>query len=207
MQIVIKKDAHKIYNRSFKPWQVPNMEWLNILSKVAGKTLEVETEYLFKNQYNTAPIPGVNENGLRIMSESVEKVINDIRPGLMRCNYCGKQAKISDVCPHCKETKYLEFLAIEDIKKYGRTTVNKPRTETAQPEKTEIKQLKVKNDFYWVKTFSAVYNDKTLVKTGAPVVYHAKNKTYYVKSDYFNTPFEQNDAKIHGCIVDKDNII
>ena len=85
MKIKIRKDAKAIYissaNSSLVDWR-----WADILEKIAGKTIEVETEYLFKDQFNTVPIPGVAEKGLRIMQNLVEEVIDDVRPGKTKCN-------------------------------------------------------------------------------------------------------------------------
>ena len=44
-----------------------NEKWYEILKKIDGKTLEVETKYLFKDQFNTVPITDVSEQGSRIM--------------------------------------------------------------------------------------------------------------------------------------------
>ena len=108
MQIRIKSDAHGIYarkNRGMKD------EWYDKLKAVAGKTLEVETAYLFKDQFNTAPVEGVSEIGLRIMATSVEEVIDDEREYMLRCTYCGQVSEVSAVhsarCPHCRQGSYL----------------------------------------------------------------------------------------------------
>lgn len=57
-----------------------NPEWENMLKAVEGKWLDVETDWLFKNQFNTAPIPGVSELGMRVMAEDVEEIEGDVRP-------------------------------------------------------------------------------------------------------------------------------
>lgn len=110
MKIRIREDASRIYARRFKDRMIPNHEWLDKLQQIEGKVLEVETKYLFKDQYNTAPIPGVSDNGLRVMEESVTEVIDDERPGKVRCNWCGKIGTNNGVlfCEHCKKSGYLE---------------------------------------------------------------------------------------------------
>ena len=55
-----------------------NPEFSAMLEKVQGKWLEVETDYLFEDQFNTAPIPGVSELGLRVMAEDVAEIENDV---------------------------------------------------------------------------------------------------------------------------------
>lgn len=108
MKIKLYDDAVRRYSSRFTGTMIPNTQWLDILSKVQGMTLEVETRYLFKDQYNTVPIPGVSEIGLRVMDESVEYVIDDERPGMAHCWWCGKTSNAGDTCDHCGETGYLE---------------------------------------------------------------------------------------------------
>lgn len=72
MLIHIKPNASQLYMRKFTEQQIPNRKWFETLKSVDGKVLEVETKFLFKDQFNTT-------NGLRIMEESVSKIINDVR--------------------------------------------------------------------------------------------------------------------------------
>lgn len=78
------------------------------LQKAAGQWLTVETEYLFKDQFNTAPDPNLGIPGLRVMIRNVEDIRGDVRDHRMRCNYCGKCPMILDACPHCGRADYLE---------------------------------------------------------------------------------------------------
>jgi hypothetical protein len=68
-------------------------------------TLEVDTEYLFSDQYNTVPIPGISENGLRLMDEDITEVIDDARTGKGKCNWCG--STVDDLENPCHDKKYL----------------------------------------------------------------------------------------------------
>lgn len=96
MQIVIKKDAASIYVRSCYRGARPDCpmlhrpEFAEMLEKIQGQTLEVETKYLFRDQFNTAPIPGVSDLGLRVMAGWVDKVIDDVRPGKIKSQWDGK---------------------------------------------------------------------------------------------------------------------
>jgi len=107
MKIRIKKDAEQIYVNSVFPSAV-NWEWAELMAKVAGMTLEVKTEHLFKDQYSTVPIPGISEKGLRIMQNVVEEVIDDERPGKARCRWCGRTGPAQGVCMTCGKKDYLE---------------------------------------------------------------------------------------------------
>lgn len=109
MRIRIRDDAKSAYigymvHSCHMPY---SDEWARTLEKVQGMTIEVETEHLFVDQFNTVPIPGVSELGLRLMNNSVAEVIDDIRPSKMKCGWCGKCADIGDVCPKCGKSKYL----------------------------------------------------------------------------------------------------
>lgn len=110
MKIKVRKDAARIYARQYQEAYVPPnfREWMDKLRAIQGKTLEVETEYLFKDQYNTAPVPGVSERGLRLAEEYVEEVIDDVRPGKARCNWCGKTTEAKKPCRNCGKVEYLE---------------------------------------------------------------------------------------------------
>jgi len=109
MKIKIKKDASTIYVRRFKLQMVPNQKWVKMLEQIEGMTIEVETDCLFKDQFNTVPIPNVSESGMRIEQGLVEEVIDDIRPGKMKCNMCGHISDKASLCERCDaSSKYLE---------------------------------------------------------------------------------------------------
>lgn len=73
------------------------------LQQVEGQWLEIDIEYLFPTQYNTKPIPGIAESGLRIYAADVEEIDNDERKGRSRCGYCGLWATTGEVCPGCNK--------------------------------------------------------------------------------------------------------
>ena len=134
MKIKIRDNAHLLYiashNSRHASWV--NWEWSDTLQALEGEILDVETDYLFKDQFNTGPvdfdpiahkIPEYKHQsirdaiergcatGFRIMAQSVEYVIDDIsRDSKMRCGYCGECNDKADVCPKCGESKYIENL-------------------------------------------------------------------------------------------------
>ena len=85
MKILIKKNAY-IYANSDK-----SREWLK---ENEGKWVEVETDHLFTNQYNTS--------NMRVLDSQVEAVSDDARIGKGKCKYCGSVLNEGEVC-----TKYL----------------------------------------------------------------------------------------------------
>src|SRR5512139_3137075 len=84
MQVKVRKDARLAYIHGVPRFGTVNWHWADLLKAVEGRIIEVETDYLFRDQFNTVPIPGVSESGLRLMNESIEAVIDDIRPYKMR---------------------------------------------------------------------------------------------------------------------------
>jgi hypothetical protein len=86
--------------------------WLKILEAIGGLTLEVETEHLFGDQYNTKVpehLKGDLENGVRVMDDMIVEVIDDVRPDAGQCDYCGltvlnakPDGLIGKECPKCR---------------------------------------------------------------------------------------------------------
>ena len=91
-------DNTKMYIR-IKPnsyaWQ--NTEMNNWLKNNWGKLVEVETDHLFDNQYNTEKY--------RILDANVCEVLNDARTGKGKCNYCGNMLTRGEVCRKHSECK------------------------------------------------------------------------------------------------------
>jgi hypothetical protein len=114
MRIKLYKDAAAQYVRrcykhaSPQAYGLHNEEFYNMLKKVQDTWLEVEIDYLFSDQFNTAPIPGVSESGMRIMAESVEEIEGDIRPGRYIDRWTNKNyAEIPAECLTEERRKYL----------------------------------------------------------------------------------------------------
>jgi len=101
-------------------------DWCKMLDSISGQTIELETKHLFKNQWNTASISGVSEQGLRVFDWARDIVDNrsmmvghyleqtdemrEVRRNTLKCGYCGKQeaaAKGYVFCPHCLDSQYL----------------------------------------------------------------------------------------------------
>lgn len=108
MDIRIRDNAYDIYIGGVHNGRIINWKWADTLKALQGMTIEVETEYLFANQFNTAPIDGISENGMRIMAESVAEVIDDERLGQMRCEWCGAVSVVSSTCSNCERDDHLK---------------------------------------------------------------------------------------------------
>ncbi len=81
-----------------------------MIKAIENMTVEVETDYLFKDQFNTTPIKSISKSGMRIMQNMVEKVIDDIRPQKMKCHWCSGISDKGLSCEYCGKTRYLEHL-------------------------------------------------------------------------------------------------
>lgn len=115
-----------------KVWAAPThqkgaMEYREAVRSLSGKEVELETEHLFDNQWNTAPIEGLTENGLRVFDwqdasfpdvEHVRQVqwleqtdeMREVRHNTLKCGYCGKQrarANAPEFCNQCMDSPYL----------------------------------------------------------------------------------------------------
>jgi hypothetical protein len=100
------------------------------LLALAGQRVRVETDYLFVDQFNAAPLSKrrarrlvrravaehpywacyadkavhmLSGHGLRINHEHVSRVLADARDGRRRCNWCGNHSEADGgrFCPHC----------------------------------------------------------------------------------------------------------
>jgi len=93
-----------------------------------GKEIELEAAFLFENQWNTGPVEGISESGLRVFDWAQDyqmyakrlkqghyleqtDAMREIRRNTVKCGYCGKQepaAKGYVFCPHCLDSEYLK---------------------------------------------------------------------------------------------------
>jgi len=101
---------------------------LHYMPEFDNKTLELETEHLFSNQWNTAPI-GNSNIGLRVFDWALDYEPNrnkyvmqghyleqtdemrEARRNRMACGYCGKQEPAQKgyvFCHHCLDSEYLK---------------------------------------------------------------------------------------------------
>lgn len=118
MKIVIRPNAAEVYRLRVVRYGI-NWKWYATLWIIQGLTLDVETKYLFIDQFNTAPLDvndyaqavlnmndftsrfphykeqanqamlSITGTGLRVRDESVAQVIDDERIGKASCRWCG----------------------------------------------------------------------------------------------------------------------
>lgn len=78
-------------SNSFRQWCKDNV----------GMWVEVDTEYLFNNQYNTCSTVGADgslHGGWRLLDAHIDAVRNDARVGKGKCKYCGKMVNTGEGC-------------------------------------------------------------------------------------------------------------
>lgn len=61
-----------------------------------GKWVEIDTSILFHVQYNTM-------DGKRIFDRDIKRIVDDERPGMGRCRYCGAMVKRGEEEKHFQE--------------------------------------------------------------------------------------------------------
>lgn len=68
------------------------------LKQLEGRWLEVETEHLFSDQFNTAP-DDVSESGMRIFARDVADIVDDVRVNRIKDVYTGKHYEFMSEVP------------------------------------------------------------------------------------------------------------
>lgn len=61
-----------------------------------GELVEIDTTFLFTNQYNT-------KDGKRIFDRDISRIVGDVRHGLGKCRYCGALVKKGEEEKHFSE--------------------------------------------------------------------------------------------------------
>jgi len=128
--------------RCFEMYPSTENGWREKIEALDGQQVTLETEHLFLNQWNTAPIAGVSDLGMRLMDWSqnifrqsgsiksgywLEQTpeMRDVRRNTNECGYCGHQQPAANgavFCPDCLDSEYLKqsdlhllrLLAIDD---------------------------------------------------------------------------------------------
>lgn len=123
------------------------MEFRECLRALDGREVELEIKHLFDNQWNTAPIKGLSDNGLRVFDwqdasfpdvrhvrqvqwlEQTEEM-KVLREGRVACGYCGHQhdAPEGGFCDRCLDSPYLkeDGLHLLRLRKIANTSRREP---------------------------------------------------------------------------------
>jgi len=78
-----------------------NTPWAETMNLTRGQWVEVNTEFLFKDQFNTYDV--------RVMLRYVDAIEDDMRRYRKRCSWCGHHsALVSRRCEYCKHDDHFE---------------------------------------------------------------------------------------------------
>lgn len=141
------------------------IEYNHALHKLAGHVLTVETDHLFDNQFNVSLTDEQFElirggiygdhfkvnTGFRIMMAQVAEVIDDIRGGMLKCQWCGAQMQepkqLADAkCSKCSKRGWLyrlfsgsgrsfDFIFGKEIREQEQREEDARKTEAEQAKK------------------------------------------------------------------------
>lgn len=106
MKVKVKKNALDLFIQD-NSGHVDDY-WEQVFEKISGKTLEVDTNMLFKYEYNLKPKKNILKESIRIFDGYVEKVIDDERKGKAYCSFCEHVSSTLDKCSFCGRSDCLE---------------------------------------------------------------------------------------------------
>ena len=167
MKIRIKKGAYSSGNSS---------ELTKFLNLNAGKLVDVETDHLFSNQYNTAKF--------RIFDNQISEVVNDARVGKGVCKFCGCSATYPKPCNAYTKSKPSKFAgkSMGYCKQYGTEWFTPENTyflkypkgfnehEDLPEQMIGTYKFRSTNGFYWLHNARKVYKFRYDKKEKNPFV-------------------------------------
>lgn len=124
----------------------------------SGVDVELETDFLFPNQWNTRPI-GDSKSGLRVFDWAEDYPINfdkrikrghylaitdeirEIRQNTYKCGYCGAIEPVAKgyvFCPHCIGSEYLKARELHLTRMVSIVDTDKPRAPLTEAEKAHL---------------------------------------------------------------------
>lgn len=155
---VLKKIGFPVWTMDLQYGYTANPAGWDFIKKIRGAAgpVELETNHVFNNQWNSAPIPGISENGFRLFnwSECVYPNV-DIKEGyyldqlpemveVLRntaaCGYCGKQEPMQKgnvFCPHCLGSQYLKVDQLH-LTRMQAVDCKKDRAELSEAERAHL---------------------------------------------------------------------
>jgi len=139
----LKKEGYKLFDSISMTSYDAKVKFFN---DIRNKTFEVDTNYIFDNQFNT--VKTESHSGYRLFDWKEEiypnksikegyfctgiEALNELRQKTYHCNYCGKQYNENiGYCKSCLNSQYLEenqihLLEVTEIgKKYKNTKTSK----------------------------------------------------------------------------------
>lgn len=107
-------------------------EYHSKLNKLDGQEIELQTNFITDDQWNTPPVQGITESGFRVFDwcdpiypnrnirhghylEQTEEMAT-IRREMLKCGYCGKMHHISEGKEFCTECLGSSYLTVSNLK-------------------------------------------------------------------------------------------
>lgn len=113
MKVLVNTEASRNYIRrcyqKARPscGKIHNSQWAEQLKSIEGIWLEVDTKFLFVDQFN---VRNNNNELLGLMLSDISEIKDDVRKISIKCNWCGNLMNVSHdkSCTNCKKSEYLE---------------------------------------------------------------------------------------------------
>lgn len=111
MKVAIRKDAKQAYiNYTVITFRLPYAnEYAETMDRLAGRICEVDTENLFPDSFNVID-PDTEADIIHVHCRLVEDVIYDLRPYMMKCQYCGTTQEPAAKCERCGCDKSMKYV-------------------------------------------------------------------------------------------------
>ena len=130
------------------------------LEKLNGQEIELQTDFITDDQWNTAPVQGISESGFRVFDwcepicenrcykyghylEQTEEMAT-IRRETLKCGYCGKMYHTSEgkeFCTGCLGSSYLKVTNLKLLRLRPAGEFNPERPELTEAETNVIMPL------------------------------------------------------------------
>lgn len=118
MKIKIRENAAELF---MKLADSENMEkddefyrYKEVLSDLAGKTVDVDTSILHKHLVEINPIEGITEEDEMIHEDFIEVIYDDVRIGKAYCHNCYEISDSIEICTNCGDKNNLDPLFDEN---------------------------------------------------------------------------------------------
>lgn len=157
MQILIKDKDSLSWSRE------------NYLHGVAGTWLNVETEHLFNNQYNTGKF--------RVMDCDIQAIKDDIRPFKSKCGYCGTVVNKGEKCNKYRHKTHYDLYVNNNQK--------------SDCDKYKMQEFTEKNCFFVANPngIQITVNEWDKLETFGTYVLSARNGFYTLQNSRHNIKF------------------
>lgn len=153
----LRERLTKMGYSEFDVLEQDNGSYMRKMALLDGKEIELETKYLFSNQWNTVPIQGVSDKGLRVMDWREEAPLYSnrlkrgywleqtdemrrVREAVSKCGYCGSAYPTGqqEFCSECLGSPFLEEKDLPLLRTLPVARECDKRNELTDDEKAEL---------------------------------------------------------------------